>query len=193
MTQHDQHDQQDQQDQQDPEILDAYRRMSTSLAAPGDPLPGVQRAIRRRRVVRRGVAGIAALAVVGVVGGGLALRGGSDGSDDLAAVDEPTATPTPVPTGPASTLSYQRADGTTYTFDVAGLALSCERVDGVQTMQLRTAEPAFDKKSDALLEPLLSVEVVPERVTPGQVLTMPVESDSGSSEDRPLTDRKSVV
>ena len=122
--------------------------------------------IRRRRTVRRGVVGVAALAVAGGVG--FVTLGGGDGKDGQVAGDPGGGTDT-------STLTYTDTDGSTYTFDAADIEVSCPTPgpDGRQHLVLSRPEEAL---------PVLWVDIQVDEVEPGQVFDLPYDVDGGSDE-----------
>jgi hypothetical protein len=169
----------------EPEILDAYRGLSTPESPPADLLDRVHGRIGRRRTVRRAATGIAVAAIVG--GASVVLLGGSDERDagDLVATDP----------GATSTLTFTHLDGGTYTFAGADLGLLCKSSDsGVESLILTRADlvdgvKADREPSEKALEsgPLLYVEVLVDKVAPGQEFHLPYDSRSGDSSDRAMT------
>ena len=155
----------------DPEILDAYERLSRSLEAPVDGLARVERRMRVRR--RRRVAVTGSLAAVALLAGGttavLAL-GGRDGSTPSHVADAPT--------GPVSTLSFTRADGTTYTFD--HLDVAC-RKDPDSGRELITLTSPRKVRGDTLLEPFLMFQASFDEVATGRTFTLPVDGETSKA------------
>jgi hypothetical protein len=169
----------------EPEILDAYRGLSTPESPPADLLDRVNGRIGRRRTIRRAVTGLAAAAVVG--GTSVVLLGGSDGTDTKDVVaDDP---------GSSSTLTFTHVDGGTYTFAAADLGLFCTTSDsGTESLLLTRADLVDDLEAgrepgERALEsaPLLYVEVLVDKVEPGQEFRLPYDSRSGDSSDRAMT------
>ena len=169
----------------EPEILDAYRDLSTPQSPPPDLLARVDRGIRRRRTLRRSATGLAALAVAGGVG--VVTLGGSEptASDQQVATD----------TGSTSTLTFTHLDGGTHTFAAGDLALFCTSADsGRESLVLTRADLVDDllagrEPGEEVVEsaPLLYVELLVDKVTPGQEFRLPSDSRSGDSSDRVMT------
>lgn len=169
----------------DKDILEAYRGLSTPQSPPADLLGRVHGRIGRRRTVRRAVTGVAAAAVVG--GASLVLLGGSDGTDanDVVA-DDP---------GSSSTLTFTHLDGGTYTFAASDLGLFCTTSDsGKESLLLTRADLVDDLEAgrepgeEAVdSTPLLYVEILLDKVEPGQEFRLPYDSRSGDSSDRAMT------
>jgi len=154
--------------EKDPEIRDAYARLGRSLGAPADVLSRVEHrmgARRRRRVAA--VGGVSALAlVVAGTAAALAVRGGDDPSTTHV-VDEPAG-----PDGPVSTLSFTRADGSTYTF--RDIKVSC-RKDPDSARQLVLATSPRKVRGDTLLEPFFMFQASLDDVAGGRTFTLPME------------------
>jgi hypothetical protein len=172
----------------EPEILEAYRNLSNPVSAPPDLLEKVERRITRRRRVRRGAVAVAAVAVVGGVGVGV-LGGGDGGGDDRVA-DDPGGTD-------SSTLTYTDTDGSTYSFEAQDIGITCRTSDRegksfeVLTLTLNAMLPAAAQvvapPDEAFTGPVLHVEVLTEKVEPGQVFPLPYETVDGSSSRRAMT------
>ena len=99
----------------EPEILEAYRDLSTPVSAPADLLERVERRIKHRRTARRGVVALTVLAIAGGVG--VQALGGGEGDGDRIAAD-PT-------TGDSSSLTFIDADGQPHTFRPEDIGLTC--------------------------------------------------------------------
>lgn len=147
----------------EPEILEAYRDLSSPTSPPDDLLARVDRRIRRRRATRRGLAGVAALAVAGGIGV-VTLGGGDDGGESLVADQGGTDT---------STLTYTDVDGSTYTFDAADLEIACSTPEPGAPQRL-----ILSRGDEA--QPVLYADFVVDKVEPGEVFQMPVDGPGGS-------------
>jgi hypothetical protein len=159
----------------DEQITHAYARLGTALAPPRDLAERVERrVVVRRRRRRTTVAGVTALVVVAVAGGALLLGGGDDPDGDTVATDQP---------GPDGSFVITRTDGSTVTID--DITVSCDRTpDGepAEAGRIYLYSP-FETEGEKLTEPFLYFDGAVDRVA-GKTFTLPIESQSGSSEDR---------
>jgi hypothetical protein len=167
----------------EPDILQAYRDLSTPTSAPADLLATVDRRIRRRRTARRGVAGLAALAVAGGIAVG--TLGGTDGDGEQNLVADGGGE------ADVSTLTATLSDGSTQAWAADELSVACNP-DGSRLWLARnkTAESFLDAKDLEETEvetPVLLVELVVANVRPGQMFELPYDSVSGATEDRGFT------
>ncbi|GAB3244996.1 hypothetical protein [Nocardioides dilutus] len=170
----------------EPQILQAYRSLSAPTAPPDDLLAGVGRRIRRRRTMRRALVSVAAVAVA--AGTATQVLGGSDGGDRVA--NDPGTTDT-------SSLTYTDTDGSTYTWEAKDIGLACatsER-DGkafqvltlTSNAMLQAAAQDVAPPEETFTGPVLHVELLTEKVRPGQTFDLPYESVDGSSDRRTMT------
>lgn len=168
-------------DDREPEILQAYVGLGTPTSPPEDLLVRVERGIRRRRNVRRGMAGAAVLAVVGGVGVG--VLGGDDGSVQVAE-----------DTGDTSTLTYTETDGATFTFEAEDIDVACS-TDGKRLYlarnqsadAVRAGRMPGDFPESQLVLPVLYVELIVGKIDPGETFELPFDARSGDSDERAMT------
>lgn len=164
------------------QIQDGFDRLQGALAPPVDAAERVQRRVRARRRHRRtALVGAGALVVAGAAGGAVVLGSGDDGTDRVVASDPGTQQ------GGSFTLT--RADGSTIVVD--DLTVSCDQAPGpigepAEPGHLYLSSPfLLDESEERLEQPFLYLDLDTRR-TDGRDLTLPVESRSGSSEDRAL-------
>jgi hypothetical protein len=153
--------------EKDEQIGTAYERLEGALAPPPDHAERVQRRIdvrrRGRRVARTG---LAAVVVVGVVGGVAYARSGDDPSGTVA-VDQPS--------GPESTLVLTRSDGSTYAFP--DVTVSCDPPadsDGPATGRIYALSPRHIE-GDSPTEPFIYFEGIVKKIEDDQTFTFPNE------------------
>jgi hypothetical protein len=158
----------------DDEIRAAYERLTNSLDAPRSVPWDVERRVRHRRVRRVGAA-IAFVLVAGAAGA-VATLGGGDRPSEVA-VDEP-------PTGPTSTLTFERPDGTSYTFE--DLSVTCDPTEAraVGAAPRVWALSPIELDGDTPAMPFVWIEARLDMLTDGQVLTLPLDDRNA---DRALT------
>jgi hypothetical protein len=107
----------DDEQMQNQELVAAYARLGTALAAPADVAVRVERELgARRRRRRTSVAGGAALVLAAGIGGVVIAASDDDGQGDALATD---------PGSPHGSFTLTRTDGSTVTFD--DLSVSCDR------------------------------------------------------------------
>jgi hypothetical protein len=164
----------------DTELREAYRRLDTTLAPPADVAERVQRRIGVRRTRRRAtLGGVGVLAVAGIAGAA-ALLGGGDSGGRVVATDAPVSAPAP-------SFVLTRADGSSVTID--DLTVSCDQPVGdspAQPGHIYLSSPFdLDASGKALTQPFFYVDAVVADVD-GKEFTLPLDSVSGSSEDRGL-------
>lgn len=155
-------------DDREPEIVEAYLGLSTPVSPPEDLLARIDRGIRRRRNVRRGVAGVAALAVVGGVG--VSVLGGDDGRQ---VAEDPRD---------SSTLTYTDTDSSTFTFEAEDIDVACNK-DGSRMYLLRNnhadavraGRSPLDVPEDQWVLPVLYVELRLDEIDPPKTYNLPFE------------------
>jgi len=158
-------------DDKDPQIAGAYERLGSSMTAPVDVLGRVEQRMRDRRRRRRIVAGGGSALALVVAGTATALAlGGGGQPTTLHVVDQPTKPAEP--TGPVSTLSFTRADGSTYTF--SDIEVACKK-DPDSGRQLVTATSPRKVRGDTLLEPFFMFQASLDEVAGGHTFTLPVD------------------
>jgi hypothetical protein len=169
----------EEQQPEDQQLQDAYARLGTVLLPPPDVAVRVEREVgARRRRRRTALAGAAVLVAGGAVGGTVVLGSGDDPDGDTIAVDQPRV---------QGSFTLTRPDGSTYVFE--DLTLSCSedpRGQSAAAGHIYLYSPwRLDEAEDALTEPFFDFEGAVDRVD-GKTFTLPADSESGSSEDRPF-------
>ncbi|MGZ4448860.1 MAG: hypothetical protein ACXVW4_03610 [Nocardioides sp.] len=154
----------------DAELRAAYARLATP-AAPPDALVRVQDRIRARRRHRIAVAGGTAALALAV--GGVVVAAGLSG-------DDPAPTVADSPTQLVSTLTFQHADGSSYTFSDLTLACRTDPESGRRLLELTSPRQV---RGDTLLAPLLILQVDPAAVADGRTFRLPID---GATDTAPL-------
>ena len=158
-------------DGKDPQITGAYERLGSSMTAPPDVLDRVEHRMQARRRRRVAVAGGgSALALIAAGAAAALALGSGDQPTTLHVVDQPAQPAEPA--GPFSTLSFTRADGSTYTF--SDLEVACKK-DPDSGRQLVTATSPRKVRGDTLLEPFFMFQASLDEVADGHVFTLPVD------------------
>lgn len=166
------------QNDKDPELQDAYERLGSSLRAPVDVLERVERRVRVRRRHRLAAAGGASLVALATAGTLVVLAVSGNDPTNTLVTDQPTST------GPVSTLTIARTDGSTYTFQ--DITVSCHTdADSGQQRILAASPRRFE--GETALEPFVMFEAILDKVAGGRTFELPSESASGSSDSRPMT------